>query len=186
MIFYLFTLPLLLDELSVRSKAIDLVDSVLEQSVQYLNSRVEERGPRTLRFDDNQPELDEFHNDHYFEHSAPLNVHIADNFLHSDSENFAITCDLANGAELLKSPTIESISGKSFDENLSPQDEHDLIGLDLHLPAQSIGQLDNYSKDFYSAPVVVAVEHPHLSTTTTDDDLYGRENEEEGDLGVSP
>lgn len=41
----------------------------------------------------------------------------------SDSgEPFAITCDV-NGVDLLKSPTIESMSGKSFDDNISvPED----------------------------------------------------------------
>lgn len=43
------------------------------------------------------------------------------NTLHSESENFAITCD-PNGADLIKSPTIESMSGKSFDDNISVPD----------------------------------------------------------------
>lgn len=144
----------LLDELSVRSKAIDLVDSVLEQSVQYLSSRLEQshsvesdhqqppRATQAVRFDDH-PDQDEYdyvcHADNYFDQPPALNVNTGDTFLHSDSENFAITCDLSNGAEFLKSPTIESISGKSFDDNMSPQDdEHDLIGLDLHLPLETI------------------------------------------------
>lgn len=44
------------------------------------------------------------------------------NTLHSESEQFAITCD-PNGAELIKSPTIESMSGKSFDDNFSGPDD---------------------------------------------------------------
>lgn len=163
MICSLFTLQLLLDELSLRSKAIHLVDSVLEQSVQYISSRVEHpeaafdfdidhqqpkslRGPQALRFSDLEYDEDEFPkenlNDHYFDQPSALNVNIADNFLHSDSENFAITCDLSNDAEFLKSPTIESISGKSFDENMSPQDERDL--LDLHMP---VDKLDHANVD---------------------------------------
>lgn len=43
------------------------------------------------------------------------------NTLHSESEHFAITCDV-NGVDLIKSPTIESMSGKSFDDNLSVPD----------------------------------------------------------------
>lgn len=39
----------------------------------------------------------------------------------SESENFAITCDI-NGVDLIKSPTIESMSGKSFDDNISVSD----------------------------------------------------------------
>lgn len=46
----------------------------------------------------------------------------------SDSEPFAITCDV-NGVDLLKSPTIESMSGKSFDDNISvPEDSISHIG----------------------------------------------------------
>lgn len=37
------------------------------------------------------------------------------NTLHSESEHFAITCDV-NGVDIIKSPTIESMSGKSFDD----------------------------------------------------------------------
>lgn len=157
------TLQLLLDELSVRSKAIHLVDSVLEQSVQYISSRVEHpaaafdididlqqpksmRGPQALRFGDLEYDEEDFSkenlNDPYFDQPSALNVNIADSFLHSDSENFAITCDLSNDAEFLKSPTIESISGKSFDENMSPQDERDL--LDLHMP---VDKLDHGNAD---------------------------------------
>lgn len=44
------------------------------------------------------------------------------NTLYSESEHFAITCD-PHGADLIKSPTIESMSGKSFDDNLSGPDE---------------------------------------------------------------
>lgn len=43
------------------------------------------------------------------------------NTLHSESEHFAITCDV-NGVDLIKSPTIESMSGKSFDDNFSVPD----------------------------------------------------------------
>lgn len=49
------------------------------------------------------------------------------NTLHSESEHFAITCDV-NGVDLIKSPTIESMSGKSFDDNFSVQD------VDVELP----------------------------------------------------
>lgn len=45
------------------------------------------------------------------------------NTLYSESEQFAITCD-PHGADLVKSPTIESMSGKSFDDNLSAPDEN--------------------------------------------------------------
>ncbi|XP_055678159.1 uncharacterized protein LOC129786927 [Lutzomyia longipalpis] len=35
----------------------------------------------------------------------------------SESEHFAITSDISNGVDFVKSPTIESISGKSFDDD---------------------------------------------------------------------
>lgn len=56
------------------------------------------------------------------------------NTLHSESDQYAITCD-PNGAELMKSPTIESMSGKSFDDNLSGPDD-----INLHLDAHSFNQ----------------------------------------------
>lgn len=40
----------------------------------------------------------------------------------SESEHFAITCDV-NGLDLIKSPTIESMSGRSFDDNFSMHDD---------------------------------------------------------------
>lgn len=77
-------------------------------------------------------------NDHFFDQPSTLNVTVGDQFLHSDSENFAITCDLSNDAEFLKSPTIESISGKSFDENMSPHDDHNHHGLDFTIPSEKL------------------------------------------------
>ncbi|XP_073840259.1 uncharacterized protein isoform X2 [Musca autumnalis] len=41
----------------------------------------------------------------------------------SESENYAITCDVVGGVDVVKSPTIESMSGKSFDDNLSSSDD---------------------------------------------------------------
>lgn len=133
---------LFLDELSVRSKAIDLVDSVLEQSVLYLSSRdalSQHYDDDHVEGQDNAPAV-ENHKESFFDHPPTLHVNIAD-YMHSDSENFAITCDLSNDAEFMKSPTIESISGKSFDDNISPQEEHDLIGLELNLPAEGSSQI---------------------------------------------
>ena len=127
---------MILDELSVRTQAVQLVDSVLEQSVLILTERADLDAQLSKRHDEHS-EQDEYsykHENHmgqFFDDPPVLHVNVADNFLHSDSENFAITCDLSNGAEFLKSPTIESISGKSFDENMSPQEEHDLIGLGI-------------------------------------------------------
>lgn len=83
----------------VRAEAMQLVDSVLERSIFFINSQ---------------------------QHST--------NTLHSESDHYAITCD-PNGAELIKSPTIESMSGKSFDDNLSGPDDSN-----LHLDVQSFNQ----------------------------------------------
>lgn len=80
---------------------------------------------------------------------APLGTASLDNYpesvattARSDSgEPFAITCDV-NGIDLLKSPTIESMSGKSFDDNISvPEDSvsHDEAG--------------RYSEDLDRSPV---------------------------------
>lgn len=63
----------------VRIEAINLVDSVLDQSISIVHSQ---HYPDTIR---------------------------------SESEHFAITCDVI-GVDLIKSPTIESMSGKSFDD----------------------------------------------------------------------
>lgn len=44
------------------------------------------------------------------------------------SDNFAITSDLScQGIEFIKSNTIESISGKSFEDEHIPDNEHDII-----------------------------------------------------------
>lgn len=70
----------------IHNEAINLVDSVLEQSVNIICSQ---QYPDALR---------------------------------SESEHFAITCDVVNGVDIIKSPTIESMSGKSFDDNISVPD----------------------------------------------------------------
>lgn len=68
----------------IHTEANNLIDSILEQSLTYINSQ-------------NQSEI---------------------------SENFAIKSEISNGYDLIvKSPTIESMSGKSFDDNLSNSDE---------------------------------------------------------------
>lgn len=119
-----------LDDLSIRSKAINLVDSVLEQSINYVSQHhdlqsahdtnmlvdtklSDQVGPSTpaTAGQYNVLSLDGEPQDQLF----LVNV---DN-LHSESENFAITCDLSNEVEFMKSPTIESISGRSFDDNMS-------------------------------------------------------------------
>lgn len=61
------------------------------------------------------------------------------NTMHSESEHFAITCDV-NGVDLIKSPTIESMSGRSFDDNFSMQD------VDVDMPTNVMNYSNSCSK----------------------------------------
>lgn len=84
----------------IREEANILVDRVLEESVEIIESHGHQaNGQETVKHDYN-----------------------------SESENYAITCDDICGVDVIKSPTIESMSGKSFDDNMSFTDEH------IHLP----------------------------------------------------
>lgn len=74
----------------VRNEAVNLVDSVLDESIFVVNNQM------------NDSKID------------------------SESEHFAITSDVSNnGIDFMKSPTIESMSGKSFDDNISAHSIHD-------------------------------------------------------------
>lgn len=90
----------------IREEAKILVDNVLEESVDFIEGHGD------------QPNGHDFIKHEY----------------NSESENYAITCDDIVGVDVIKSPTIESMSGKSFDDNMSFTDEH--INLPLH--AQNI------------------------------------------------
>lgn len=90
----------------IREEAKILVDNVLEESVDFIEGHGD------------QPNGHDFIKHEY----------------NSESENYAITCDDIVGVDVIKSPTIESMSGKSFDDNMSFTDEH--ISLPLH--AQNI------------------------------------------------
>ncbi|XP_051862066.1 ankyrin-2 isoform X5 [Drosophila albomicans] len=91
----------------IREEAKILVDHVLEESVDFIESH----GEQTNGLHDS------------IKHEY-----------NSESDNYAITCDDIGGVDVIKSPTIESMSGKSFDDNMSFTDEH--IHLPLH--AQNI------------------------------------------------
>lgn len=88
---------------NVRREATFLVDNVLEQSIHFVNEQQDR------------------------DHIESYNV-VADNNnkleYNSESENYAITCDDVDGLDVIKSPTIESMSGKSFDDNMSFTDEN--------------------------------------------------------------
>ncbi|ETN64057.1 Ankyrin 2 [Anopheles darlingi] len=95
----------------VQSEACQLIESVLEQSVSIVSSS-QPAGPLT--------------NDR--EHQAP-----------SESEQYAIRSDIlssTDGDMVVKSPTIESMSGKSFDDNMS-NPEYDALLLETALTAPS-------------------------------------------------
>ncbi|XP_035779238.1 ankyrin-2-like [Anopheles albimanus] len=93
----------------VQSEACQLIESVLEQSVSIVSSS-QPAGPLT--------------NDR--EHQVP-----------SESEQYAIRSDIlssTDGDMVVKSPTIESMSGKSFDDNMS-NPEYDALLLETALTA---------------------------------------------------
>lgn len=77
------------------------------------------------------------------------------NTLHSESEHFAITCDV-NGVDLIKSPTIESMSGKSFDDNFSVPD------VDVDLPINVLNNSNSCSQ---------LLVHDHLNDSTIQPDI---------------
>lgn len=119
----------------IRNEAITLVDSVLDESVCIVNNN------------SNAQQLQENNAD----------------TLYSESENFAITCDI-NGVDLIKSPTIESMSGKSFDDNISVSDID--IGVNNYsIHHHHINNNNNNNNNHISSTSSVVV-----PTTTTDDD----------------
>ncbi|XP_035900011.1 ankyrin-2 isoform X5 [Anopheles stephensi] len=96
----------------VRSEAGRLVDDVLEQSVSIVSSS--QPGPLTIDRDLQPP---------------------------SESEQYAIRSDIlssTDGDAVVKSPTIESMSGKSFDDNMS-NPEYDPLLLGSAFGATAVG-----------------------------------------------
>lgn len=90
------------------------------------------------------------------------------NTLHSESEHFAITCDV-NGVDIIKSPTIESMSGKSFDDNFSMQgDDIDVVHATFNVNVNNvmINQTSNSCSNNQSAHQNInneCIEHETLS-----------------------
>ncbi len=62
--------------------------------------------------------------------------------IRSESEHFAITCDVI-GVDLIKSPTIESMSGKSFDDYMPDID----IGLNVNDSNNSLCMVNDHITD---------------------------------------
>lgn len=121
---------------NVRREATVLVDRVLEESIHIVN--------------ETQDRIDEHDVVNGTTHvvttvglssaSENINDTVVDNNIrlenNSDSNNYAITCDIVGGLDVIKSPTIESMSGKSFDDNLSSSDDHIVTATNVSLPSQ--------------------------------------------------
>ncbi|XP_075160036.1 ankyrin 2 isoform X2 [Haematobia irritans] len=109
---------------SVRREATVLVDRVLEESMYIVNEQEDLNGSVARNIDnaDSNVALGIT--------SASLSDVPNRQEYNSESENYAITCDVVGGIDVVKSPTIESMSGKSFDDNLSSSDEQQ----QLHQP----------------------------------------------------
>lgn len=112
---------------SIHTEALRLVDSVLEQSLNIVNAKQKDREVyRDAQIIMNRTTTEQYDID---ETMTTLGTASVDTYpesvattARSDSgEPFAITCDVT-GVDLLKSPTIESMSGKSFDDNISMPD----------------------------------------------------------------
>lgn len=87
---------------NVRHEAIVLIDNILEESIHSVNEQ----------------------QDHNYIEKHQIVENSNKTEVNSESENYAITCDDIAGLDVVKSPTIESMSAKSFDDNLSFTDEH--------------------------------------------------------------
>ncbi|XP_054734967.1 ankyrin-2 isoform X1 [Anastrepha obliqua] len=98
---------------TIRKEAAVLIDNVLEDSINIISNQQEQQHG-TNGYDSLKQEYN------------------------SDSENYAITCDDIGGLDVVKSPTIESMSGKSFDDNMSFNDEQCHISQQrMQVPATS-------------------------------------------------
>lgn len=112
----------------VQNEARKLIDGVLEDSIQMVDQRRHQRETEVLheteRHDDNNVDLlnNELVNNN--NNNNAIFMASAQHDGNSESENYAITCDdIEGGLAVVKSPTIESISGRSFDDNMSYTDE---------------------------------------------------------------
>nr|XP_036219997.1 ankyrin-2 isoform X8 [Bactrocera oleae] len=86
---------------NIRKEAAVLIDNVLEESINIISTRQQQQ---------------------HQQQEANGNDSLKQEY-NSESENYAITCDDIGGLDVIKSPTIESMSGKSFDDNMSFTDE---------------------------------------------------------------
>ncbi|XP_018788916.1 PREDICTED: uncharacterized protein LOC108968970 isoform X2 [Bactrocera latifrons] len=86
---------------NIRQEAAVLIDNVLEESINIISTRQQQQHQQQEA--NGYDSLKQEYN--------------------SESENYAITCDDIGGLDVIKSSTIESMSGKSFDDNMSFTDE---------------------------------------------------------------
>ncbi|XP_055373563.1 uncharacterized protein LOC129606941 [Condylostylus longicornis] len=95
----------------IRKEAINLVDRILDESIMFVNAKHEFENAQQLQQQPSSLNLCNLQND-----QSLSNIEY-----NSESDNYAITCDVVNGIDIVKSPTIESLSGRSFDDNMSDQ-----------------------------------------------------------------
>lgn len=105
---------------SVRREATVLVDRVLEESIHIVNEQHDASRDAVLGGHDNGTGNV---NNALGVTSVTAGEGTNRQEYNSESENYAITCDVVGGVDVVKSPTIESMSGKSFDDNLSSSDD---------------------------------------------------------------
>ncbi|XP_067644443.1 ankyrin-2 isoform X3 [Eurosta solidaginis] len=98
----------------IRKEATVLIDNVLEESINIISNQQQQQQQHEQQLLHDSNGYDSIRHEY-----------------NSESENFAITCDdIIGGLDVIKSPTIESMSGKSFDDNMSFTDEQ------WHVPQQ--------------------------------------------------
>lgn len=104
-----------------------------------------------------------------------VNSQQSSNTMHSESEHFAITCDV-NGLDLMKSPTIESMSGKSFDDNFSVPD------VDVSYGGNSVAAMNALSSSHSCSKLVTDPSNdsiPQIHNDLSKDQLNDQSNDHE-------
>lgn len=90
----------------------------------------------------------------------------------SDSD-FAITCEV-NGLDVVKSPTIESFSGKSFDDNMSVTNDPNILVECYNTnisPSSTTTNLPNLSSSICQSTTESTIYPPNINTQTTTSSL---------------
>lgn len=90
----------------------------------------------------------------------------------SDSD-FAITCEV-NGLDVVKSPTIESFSGKSFDDNMSVNNDPNILVECYNTnnsPSSTTTNLPNISSSICQSTTESTIYSPNINTQVTTSSL---------------